>query len=82
MAGDQYPARRTAALIAVRPIRFDHLARGGSGARNARAFAAGIDMSLHAVGRLPGQEDAMKTARQMEYPWEPEGRSAGSHGRA
>jgi transcriptional regulator GlxA family with amidase domain len=34
-------------------------------------IAAGIDMSLHVVGRLLGQEVAEKTARQMEYPWEP-----------
>lgn len=30
--------------------------------------AAGIDMSLHVVGRLLGREVAEKTARQMEYP--------------
>jgi transcriptional regulator GlxA family with amidase domain len=34
-------------------------------------IAAGIDMSLHVVGRLLGQEVAGKTARQMEYPWQP-----------
>jgi transcriptional regulator GlxA family with amidase domain len=34
-------------------------------------IAAGIDMSLHVVARLAGQEVAEKTARQMEYPWEP-----------
>jgi transcriptional regulator GlxA family with amidase domain len=34
-------------------------------------IAAGIDMSLHLVGRLLGQEVAKKTARQMEYPWQP-----------
>lgn len=32
-------------------------------------IAAGIDMSLHVVGRLLGGEVAGKTARQMEYPW-------------
>lgn len=31
-------------------------------------IAAGIDMSLHVVGRLLGQEVAEKTALQMEYP--------------
>ena len=31
-------------------------------------IAAGIDMSLHVVGRLLGQVAAEKTARQMEYP--------------
>jgi len=34
-------------------------------------IAAGIDMSLHVVGRLLGKEVAEKTARQMEYPWNP-----------
>ncbi len=43
-------------------------------------IAAGIDMSLHVVGRLLGNEVAEKTARQMEYPWGPNGRCAGSHG--
>ncbi len=33
-------------------------------------IAAGIDMSLHVVGRLLGREVPEKTARQMEYPWE------------
>jgi len=33
-------------------------------------IAAGIDMSLHVVGRLLGKEVAEHTARQMEYPWE------------
>ena len=32
-------------------------------------IAAGIDMSLHVVRRLLGQEVTEKTARQMEYPW-------------
>lgn len=32
-------------------------------------IAAGIDMSLHVVGRLLGPEVAAKTAKQMEYPW-------------
>ena len=31
-------------------------------------IAAGIDMSLHVVSRLLGQEVAAKTARQMEHP--------------
>ena len=34
-------------------------------------IAAGIDMSLHVVGRLLGREVAERTARQMEYPWQP-----------
>ena len=34
-------------------------------------IAAGIDMSLHVVARLLGREMAEKTARQMEYPWQP-----------
>ena len=32
-------------------------------------IAAGIDMCLYVVGRLLGEEVAIKTARQMEYPW-------------
>lgn len=32
-------------------------------------IAAGIDMSLHLVGRLAGEELAKMTARQMDYPW-------------
>jgi transcriptional regulator GlxA family with amidase domain len=32
-------------------------------------IAAGIDMSLHVVGRLLGREIAEKTAEQMEYPF-------------
>lgn len=32
-------------------------------------IAAGIDMSLHVVARLLGQETALATARHMEYPW-------------
>ena len=33
-------------------------------------IAAGIDMSLHVVGRLLGKEVAEMAARQMEYPFE------------
>jgi transcriptional regulator GlxA family with amidase domain len=32
-------------------------------------IAAGIDMSLHVVGRLLGTEIALQAATQMEYPW-------------
>jgi hypothetical protein len=28
-------------------------------------------MSLHVIARLLGSDVAEKTARQMEYPWEP-----------
>jgi transcriptional regulator GlxA family with amidase domain len=41
--------------------------RGGLGVL--AGIAAGIDMSLHVVGRLLGKEVAEKTARQMEYPF-------------
>ena len=34
-------------------------------------IAAGMDMSLHVVGRLLGREVAEESARQMEYPWRP-----------
>ena len=36
-------------------------------------IAAGIDMSLHVVAKLHGEEVARKTARQMEYPWKETG---------
>jgi transcriptional regulator GlxA family with amidase domain len=32
-------------------------------------ISAGIDMSLHLVGRLAGADLARKTARQMQYDW-------------
>jgi transcriptional regulator GlxA family with amidase domain len=34
-------------------------------------IAAGIDMSLHVVGRLLGSQVAIKTTQHMDYPWEP-----------
>jgi transcriptional regulator GlxA family with amidase domain len=34
-------------------------------------IAAGIDMSLHVIARLLGEEVAEKTARQMDYPYLP-----------
>lgn len=34
-------------------------------------ISAGIDMSLHLVARLAGQELAVATARQMEFDWAP-----------
>ena len=34
-------------------------------------ISAGIDMSLHVVGRLLGEAAARATARQMEYFWQP-----------
>ena len=33
-------------------------------------ISAGIDMSLHLVARLAGQELATRTARQMDYRWD------------
>jgi transcriptional regulator GlxA family with amidase domain len=32
-------------------------------------ISAGIDMSLHLVERLEGEDLAMSTARQMEFDW-------------
>jgi transcriptional regulator GlxA family with amidase domain len=32
-------------------------------------ISAGIDMSLHLVARLEGEDLALRTARQMEYDW-------------
>jgi transcriptional regulator GlxA family with amidase domain len=34
-------------------------------------ISAGIDMSLHLVGRILGPDAARKTARQMQYDWPP-----------
>jgi transcriptional regulator GlxA family with amidase domain len=34
-------------------------------------ISAGIDMALHLVARLHGQEAAVWTARRMEYDWRP-----------
>jgi transcriptional regulator GlxA family with amidase domain len=36
----------------------------------AAGISAGIDMSLHLVARLEGEELALRTARQMEYDWQ------------
>jgi len=36
--------------------------------------SAGIDMSLHVVSRLYGEEVAAQTARYMEYDWSARGR--------
>jgi transcriptional regulator GlxA family with amidase domain len=35
----------------------------------AAGISAGIDMALHLVSRLEGQELAVRTARQMDYQW-------------
>jgi len=37
----------------------------------AAGISTGIDMSLHLVARLAGDELAMRTAHQMEYDWQP-----------
>ena len=34
-------------------------------------IAAGIDLSLHVLARLLGSDVAVRTAQQMEYPWQP-----------
>ena len=34
-------------------------------------IAASIDMSLHVLARLLGSDVAVRTAQQMEYPWQP-----------
>jgi transcriptional regulator GlxA family with amidase domain len=38
----------------------------------AAGVSAGIDAALHVVDRLLGRDVAQKTARYMEYKWEPE----------
>jgi transcriptional regulator GlxA family with amidase domain len=35
-------------------------------------ISAGIDMSLHVVARLLGTEEAVATAKYMEYEWQRE----------
>ncbi|MFJ6671422.1 DJ-1/PfpI family protein [Actinosynnema sp. NPDC091369] len=37
-------------------------------------ISAGLDLSLHLVGRLVSLDLAVATARQMDYRWEPTGR--------
>ncbi|TQM78807.1 DJ-1/PfpI family protein [Saccharothrix saharensis] len=37
-------------------------------------ISAGLDLSLHLVGRLASPDLAVATARQMDYRWEPPGR--------
>ncbi|MBI2497476.1 MAG: DJ-1/PfpI family protein [Opitutae bacterium] len=39
-------------------------------------ISAGIDLSLHIVGRLLGAETARRTARYMEYHWRDDGGAA------
>jgi transcriptional regulator GlxA family with amidase domain len=34
-------------------------------------IAAGLDLSLHLVRRCAGVELAQRTARQLDYPWDP-----------
>ncbi len=41
--------------------------------------SAGIDGALHVVARLLGREIAERTARYMEYRWEPDGRYASTY---
>ncbi len=40
----------------------------------AGGLSAGIDMALHLVHRFAGLELAARTAKQIDYTWEPEGR--------
>ncbi len=42
---------------------------GGEGLYTAAGIAAGIDLSLHLVGMLKGEEVAEATAKYMEYPY-------------
>lgn len=37
----------------------------------AAGVSAGIDMSLHVLARMYGKDAAVRTARHMEYEWEP-----------
>ena len=58
----QFPARRVEA-----GVRFIDEGRTVTSA----GISAGIDMSLHLVQRLAGLALAERTARQMNYPWQP-----------
>jgi len=40
------------------------------------ALASGIDMALHLVDRLGSREIAVRTARQIDYVWDPDGQKA------
>jgi transcriptional regulator GlxA family with amidase domain len=42
------------------------------GVLTSAGVSAGIDMALHIVSRLHGEQSATLTARQMEYDWRPE----------
>jgi len=42
-------------------------------------ISAGIDMSLHLVARLQGEELAIRTARQMEFDWQRPSLSLATH---
>jgi transcriptional regulator GlxA family with amidase domain len=42
----------------------------------AAGLSSGIAMSLHLVDRLAGRELAERTARQLDYDWDPAGASA------
>ena len=41
------------------------------GVVSSAGVSAGIDMALHIVARMHGHDAAVKTAREMEYRWEP-----------
>jgi transcriptional regulator GlxA family with amidase domain len=61
--------RRWPELDVRRDVRFlDH----GDLATSA-GISAGLDLALHLVGRLDGQDTAVATARQMDYAWQPGG---------
>jgi len=57
---DQYPA-----VTMVDDVRYVDEGRVVTSA----GISAGIDMSLHVVSRLHGEETAAWTARRMEYDW-------------
>lgn len=58
-------ATRYPALDVVADVAFVDLGRIVTSA----GISAGIDMSLHLVGRLTTADHAMRTARQMQYRW-------------
>lgn len=66
----QFPAQKVVGQC--RFIDHGHLA-------SSAGIAAGIDLSLHLVGRLVSQELAWFTARQMDYPWLPDNAEGARH---
>ena len=51
------------------PVILDWVTRQRDAGALVTSVCTGIDMALHVVGRLHGEEIARRTARDMEYDW-------------